>query len=136
MTVCTRAWELTWQRPTIPIRASDNSNHGDAEKAMTISPYNATPPSIRAPLGSRSPTAAMRTALHSAPTPMAVRSSPWPLAPTPRRSRAKTGRSVVKGMMNRDANIAISRPVRTTSFLQLNFHPSTMLRPKDSPCAG
>ena len=84
------------------------------------------------PLGSLSPADAISTALHSAPTPIAVRRNPCPVDPTAKMSRAKTGKSVVKGTMNNSTNITVRRPARTASFRQLNFHPSMMLWPNDS----
>ncbi len=96
-------------------------------KTATNSPYTPTPPIISQPRGMRSPRAAISTELASAPTPMEVSSSPCPLAPTPSTSRANTGNSVLNGMINKDAQITTSNPVRTSTFCQLNFQPSTML---------
>jgi hypothetical protein len=94
-------------------------------------PYNVTPPSIKFNLGNRSPKDARRTELQRAPTPIALRRSPWPVAPTLRMSRANTGKRVINGIINRDAKTTIRRLARTASFCQLNFHPSMMLRPKE-----
>ena len=38
----------------------------------------------------------------------------------------------MNGPMNNETNITMSSAVRTTSFRQLNFHPSIILCPKDS----
>src|SRR6266511_788697 len=105
MTVCTSACEQTLANPTITIRIIDSWNQEEAAKATTLRPYSATPPSMNNPLGMRSPNVAIITALANAPIPMAVRRNPWPGAPTSRMSRAKTGKSVVNGTMNREANI-------------------------------
>ena len=102
---------------------------------MTIrNPYTVTPPSISMPLGSSSPMEAIRIALHSAPIPIAVKSSPCPVAPTPRRSRANTGKQRRERNDKQRCKGTMKRLVRTSSFLQLNLHPSMMLRPKDSVC--
>ncbi len=127
MTVCTRAWECTWQRPAIPIIMIDKWNQDDAAKITMIKPYRATDPSMSMPLGSLSPEDAIRAALHTPPIPIAVTSNPCPVAPTLRRSRAKTGKSVLKGTMNKETNMTVRRPMRTASFPQLNFHPSMIL---------
>ena len=73
----------------------------------------------------------MMIALPSAPTPIAVNSNPCPVAPTSRMSRANTGKRVVKGTMNKEANITTRRLVRTASLFQLNFQPSMMLWPRE-----
>jgi len=38
--------------------------------------------------------------------------------------------------MNNEAHIVMRSPVRTASLRQLNVHPSTMLWPKEAPCAA
>ena len=118
--------------PTIPINTSESSNQGDAAKATMMIPYNVTPPSIRFILGNRSPKDARRTELQSAPTPIALKSNPWPVAPTLRMSRANTGKRVMKGMINNEAKTTIRRLARTASFRQLNFQPSMMLWPNEA----
>ena len=39
----------------------------------------------------------------------------------------------MNGPMKSETHITMSSAVRTISFRQLNFHPSIILRPKDSP---
>jgi len=62
--------------PAIPIMTSDNLNHDEQAKIAKIKPYSVTAPNMSFPLGSLSPVVAIRTELHRAPNPMAVRSSP------------------------------------------------------------
>ena len=40
MTVCTNAWELTWQSPMTAISTSESENHGETEKTTTSTPAN------------------------------------------------------------------------------------------------
>src|SRR5689334_3039248 len=75
----------------------------------------------------RSPKDAIVTALLNAPTPIAVKRSPCPVAPTERISRANIGKSVVKGTISSATSITTISPVRTSSLRQLNFQPSTTL---------
>ena len=92
-----------------------------------MTPYRVTPTSITLMRGTRSPKEAINTELNNAPTPMALSSSPWPVAPTCSTSRANTGNKVMKGIMNMDEQTTISRLARTASLRQLNFQPSIML---------
>jgi hypothetical protein len=70
----------------------------------------------------RSPSDAIKIELHNAPIPIDVSNSPCPRAPTWSKSRAKTGNSVLNGIMNNAATITIKIPVRTSGVRQLNFH--------------
>src|SRR6185436_19630315 len=136
MTVCARAWEVTWTTPTSPINITDRLNQGETANAAMIMPYRVMPTNMTMILGTRSPKDAINTELNKAPMPMALNNSPCPVAPTWRISRANTGKSVMNGMMNIDEQMTINRLERTASLRQLNFQPSMMLRPKDSswPC--
>ena len=69
-TVCTRAWELTWARPTSVINPSDSWNDGEAAKATTLSPYSVAPqheepPREPVPEGRQEDGATQRAEAHS-----------------------------------------------------------------------
>jgi hypothetical protein len=58
------------------------------------------------------------------------------VASTPRRSRANTGKRVVKGAMHNKAHIMMRSPACTSSVRQLNVHPLTRLWQKEPPCVA
>ena len=109
----------------------ESLNPGEAAKPRMLKPYSAAGTQHRRARGRLSPAEAIRVALHNA---LPWRSEhPRPLAPTFKRSRANTGRIVMKGTRNKAEFMATMRPVRTISLCQLNFHPSMMLRPEEVP---